>query len=206
MIMISYLNKTFKKLCFFITISLLGGSVVFAISDSLALKLADISEDVSLLRQEVGHIRLELESKNREMDDLNRQVAEMKSLVESLEKSTKETKTKVDLVSETEKDFRKETVDQINKQFKTITQKTQESISALAKALEEKTQEKEPEIEFTDDYPKEGIVYTVKKGDTLSLVALKNNSRVKDIQNANRIKDPKDLRAGQTIFIPQKGN
>lgn len=56
----------------------------------------------------------------------------------------------------------------------------------------------------TGDYPKEGISYTIKKGDTLSKIALEHKSKVTHIQAANKIQDPhKDLRVGQTIFIPQ---
>ena len=35
------------------------------------------------------------------------------------------------------------------------------------------------------------------------MVVICNGAKVSDIQNANKITDPKALRAGQTIFIPQ---
>ena len=54
------------------------------------------------------------------------------------------------------------------------------------------------------DYPKSGITYTVQSGDSISKIARKNNSRIKWIQDANKISDPSKLQVGDEIFIPQK--
>ena len=55
---------------------------------------------------------------------------------------------------------------------------------------------------FSDDFPKEGVSYTVQRGDTLSSIASRFGVPVKDITNANRIADPTRLQAGQTLFVP----
>ena len=56
---------------------------------------------------------------------------------------------------------------------------------------------------FSDDYPKTGVSYTVQPGDTLSAIARIHGSSIKHIQNANKIVIPsRDLQVGQTIFIP----
>jgi LysM repeat protein len=55
---------------------------------------------------------------------------------------------------------------------------------------------------FTEDYPKEGVSYTVQRGDTLSSIAQKHGARVADIVNANKITDPTRIQVGQTLFIP----
>jgi LysM repeat protein len=65
----------------------------------------------------------------------------------------------------------------------------------------------EPKVEtpvhFSSDYPKTGITYTVRSGDTLSAIARKHGSTIKHIQNANKIVNPsRDLKVGETIFIP----
>ena len=63
------------------------------------------------------------------------------------------------------------------------------------------------QAEFSDDYPKTGLSYEVQSGDTLSQIALKFGSSVQYIQNANQIKNPtRDLRVGDTIFIPLREN
>jgi LysM repeat protein len=58
---------------------------------------------------------------------------------------------------------------------------------------------------FGDDYPKEGIRYTVQKGETLAQIAKKNGAKMQDIINANKIVDPTRIQAGQTLFIPIPG-
>ena len=55
---------------------------------------------------------------------------------------------------------------------------------------------------FNDDFSKEGGQYTIQKGDTLSSIASRTNTSVKDIINANRITDPTKIQVGQTLFIP----
>ena len=56
---------------------------------------------------------------------------------------------------------------------------------------------------FSEAYPKTGITYEVRSGDTLSKIARKHGSTIKYIQNANKIVNPaRDLQVGQAIFIP----
>ena len=64
-----------------------------------------------------------------------------------------------------------------------------------------------PNVHFTPLPPNtQGVTYTVESGDTLASIAQRFNSTVRDIQNANKIANPKLLQAGQTIFIPQKSS
>ena len=55
---------------------------------------------------------------------------------------------------------------------------------------------------FAEDYSKEGVSYTVQKGDTLALIAKKTGAKTQDIINANKLSDPSRINAGQTLFIP----
>lgn len=48
----------------------------------------------------------------------------------------------------------------------------------------------------------EGVIYTVKKGDTLALIAKKTGAKFQDIVNANRLQDPSHIVIGQQLFIP----
>ncbi|MDR1665826.1 MAG: LysM peptidoglycan-binding domain-containing protein [Puniceicoccales bacterium] len=57
---------------------------------------------------------------------------------------------------------------------------------------------------FSDNYPHQGVVYTLQKGDVLSTVARKLNSTVEYIRNANHLENPNILQPGQVIFVPQK--
>jgi LysM repeat protein len=48
-----------------------------------------------------------------------------------------------------------------------------------------------------------GWEHTVGPGDTLAGVAKKYGARVKDIIEANELKDPDTIRSGQKLFIPR---
>jgi LysM repeat protein len=59
---------------------------------------------------------------------------------------------------------------------------------------------------FSDDFPKEGVSYTVQKGDTLAVIAKKTGAKQQDIINANKLADPSKINLGQTLFIPVSGS
>ncbi|MDR0755491.1 MAG: LysM peptidoglycan-binding domain-containing protein [Puniceicoccales bacterium] len=54
-----------------------------------------------------------------------------------------------------------------------------------------------------DHYPQTGIMYEIKFGDSLASIAQKLNSSTEYIRAANKISDPKQLKVGDKIFIPQ---
>jgi LysM repeat protein len=51
-------------------------------------------------------------------------------------------------------------------------------------------------------YSKEGISYTVQRGDTLGLIAKKTGGKVAEIVAANKLVDPSRIQVGQALFIP----
>jgi peptidoglycan endopeptidase LytF len=53
--------------------------------------------------------------------------------------------------------------------------------------------------------PLGGTPYTVKKGDSLSLIASKHGVRAQDLANHNRIANTNSLRVGQVLLIPGNG-
>jgi LysM repeat protein len=59
-----------------------------------------------------------------------------------------------------------------------------------------------PNAAFSADFPKEGVNYTVRSGDTLELIARRTGARISDIINANKIADPSRIQAGESLFIP----
>ena len=76
---------------------------------------------------------------------------------------------------------------------------TNTAIDSLAKGMATR-----PTVQtiFTEDFPKEGVSYTVQKGDSLALIAKKTGAKAQDIVNANKIADPSHIQVGQTLFIP----
>ena len=57
---------------------------------------------------------------------------------------------------------------------------------------------------FSNDYPKNGFVHVVEKGETVSSIAQKYKSKVSWIINANQISDPKKVFVGRELFVPQQ--
>ena len=57
---------------------------------------------------------------------------------------------------------------------------------------------------FSSDYPKNGFVHVVEKGETVSSIAQKYKSKVSWIINANQIADPTKVFVGRELFVPQK--
>lgn len=66
------------------------------------------------------------------------------------------------------------------------------------------TNTQQTHFQFSSDFPKDGEIYVVKSGDTLSKIARQFGSTVQYIQSANKIDDPNTVKVGQKLFIPIK--
>lgn len=53
--------------------------------------------------------------------------------------------------------------------------------------------------------PREGMSYTIRRGESLSAIAVRHNMSWRQLADYNRIADPNSIRAGQTILIPGAG-
>ncbi len=108
------------------------------------------------------------------------------------------------------RDQRREVIDQVTRQIDELARETQRAMDSMARevssapAARGSGSSESSASSFSDDYPEEGVSYTVRSGDTLSSIASRHGARVRDIVNANRIEDPNRLRVGQTLFIPQR--
>ena len=69
---------------------------------------------------------------------------------------------------------------------------------------ENKVPEKADPVPTETPSGKKLIVHIVKRGDTVKSIAKKYGSRVKWILNANQLTDPKKIKVGEKISIPQK--
>jgi nucleoid-associated protein YgaU len=59
-----------------------------------------------------------------------------------------------------------------------------------------------PAKAFGDAYSKDGLSYTVQKGDSLGGIARKTGGKAQEIIDANKLTDPSRIQAGQILFIP----
>jgi LysM repeat protein len=152
-----------------------------------AFDVASLREDVRLLSQRVNELSLRVEQLERANSDLQARVGQNYVTLAQLNDAIK--------------DDRHETLQLVSAQIEKLANETQAAINALAKNAATRPPVSAPT--FTDDYSKEGVSYTVQRGDTLSSIAHKTNARTQDIINANKIADPTRLQVGQTLFIPQ---
>jgi LysM repeat protein len=167
-------------------------------ANSPAFELASLREDVRLLNQRVGELGLRVEQLERDNSDLRTKsgltyvtLAQLNQAIADVQRTTQAAL----------HDQKRETLQQVSVQLEKLANETQAAINAVAKGAATRPAVTTPT--FTEDYPKEGVSYTVQKGDTLSSIAHKTGAKMQDIINANKITDPTRLQVGQTLFIPQ---
>lgn len=199
------MSNTFSPL--FICLWVLGTltAPLAAQSDNLRVSVANMSQDLDALSQQVKTLRLEMEEMRRENSRLRAQVAAASS-------NRRAESQIADLASELEqlrREFRsadeaqkEQIVSEISRKMDAFAKETQSALDVIAEAAGSQPQV-ETRVNFSSDYPQNGVTYTVRSGDTLSKIAREHKSTVKHIQNANKIQNPsRDLRVGETIFIP----
>lgn len=191
------MRLSFKTLLTIISFFL--SPLLFA-SEPLFLKVADMSEDLTSLVKEVAQLRLEMELLVSENRMLKQQLERLTFTEDQVKKQT----TQITALNLTLETYKKSMLNEVSYEIDQLSRQTQKAIDQLAKTVVSNNETAKDSFKFTDDYSKEGIAYTVKAGETLSVIASKQGSTTRDIQNANRIGDPRGLKAGQVIFIPTK--
>mgnify|MGYP002634849437 FL=1 len=176
-------------------------------ADPVRVAVANLTQDMNALAQELKALRLEVEQVRRENALLRAQVAsdnsgrnlqnQLSSLSSAVEGLRREYRA-------ADASQREEIINEVSRQIDGLGKQTEQALRAVANAVDAQPNVSAP-IRFSEDYPQSGITYTVRSGDTLSGIARAHGSTIKHIQNANKIVNPaKDLMVGQTIFIPIK--
>ncbi len=170
--------------------------------DTLQVKVANMSQDLSFLTKELAKLRLEIETLNRE----NQALKKLLDQIQLSETQFKDIQIKQDAqiagLNVALESYKQTLLIQISDEMEHLSKQTQKAIDQLAKSATPVSTI--DALKFSDDYSKEGIAYTVKRGDSLSMIAMQQGATVRDIQNANRISDPGEIKIGQVLFIPSK--
>ncbi|MBC2593566.1 LysM peptidoglycan-binding domain-containing protein [Ruficoccus amylovorans] len=168
--------------------------------------LADVYQQVEQLQAQVGRLRLDMEALQRENDSLRKaleaQTRQQSALVTQCNQISAQVNAQQGAWASRETALKKEIYAEMTRQMKDLASQTQQGFDQLTKARSYSQQNQT--TSFDQDYPQTGISYVVKSGDSLWKIARDNNSSVRDIQNANQITNPGDLKVGQTIFVPQR--
>ena len=170
-----------------------------ALAQSPQIDLANLREDVRGLTQRVGELSLRVEQLERENSELRRRLvatdkshATLAQVQESVAELSRELRA---LVAAT----KTETLQQVAGQMEKLAKQTNTALDSLAKV--QATRPAGPTV-FSDNFPKEGVSYTVQRGDTLAVIVKKTGAKQQDIINANKLADPSRITVGQTLFIP----
>lgn len=186
----------------FLTIFAISTVSLCAYAQSSAL--ADLLQDIELIKREVGKLSLEVERLSAENDSLKRALKEAQNEATSNEGMNAATASLRAEINSSAAQNRNEIIAIVRKELDSLASQTNANLEKLAKAIGAKPQG-QVQTNFSENYPKMGITHTVVRGDTLSAIARKYGSTVKWIQDANRIADAnRGLVVGQTIFIPTK--
>ncbi len=185
-----------------------SGQVAFGQSDAKVL-LANLKQDLEMVTREVSGLRTEVESLRRENAQLRMAVdqsqrasahpsagasalvLELQNRVQSLDLAFKQSERARNLMQE-----------EINGKFKEIVEQMNKGFGQLAELKSGPSTPAEPS--FSSNYPKNGFVHKVEKGETVSSIAQKYKSKIDWIINANSISDPTKVFVGRELFVPQK--
>lgn len=163
------------------------------------IEFANLREDVRLLTQRVSELGLRVEELERENNELrqratanDRNFVTLSQLNEAIEETNRAMRAAV-------ASSKNETLQQVATHIEKLARQTNAALDSLAKA-----QATRPVVQtsFSEDYAKEGVSYTVQKGESLAGIAKKTGARLQDIINANKISDPSRIAVGQVLFIP----
>lgn len=189
--------------------AILCSGQTYPASQDVRVQVASLTQDVRLLSQQVGSLKLEVERLQRENEELRQQLVQKKALEDRLAQVQVGLNATLSGLRQewqaADKAQRDAIISEVTKQITDLARQTQDTLEALGKLVGMKSSTAAAAAPtFAEDFPKNGVVYTVLPGDTLDSIARKHGSTVRDIQNANKIADPRQLRAGETIFVPQK--
>lgn len=186
----------------FLTIFVIATATLCAPAQSSVV--ADLLQDIELIKREVGKLKLEVERLNAENKALKKALSDAQNSATSNEGMNAVTASLRAEIAAVAAQNQSDILAIVRKELDSFASQTNANLEKLAKAIGAKPQG-QVQTNFSENYPKMGVTHTVVRGDTLSAIARKYGSTVKWIQDANRIADAnRGLVIGQTIFVPTK--
>ena len=184
----------------FLSVAFVAPVVLTAQAASPAIELANLREDVRLLVQRVGELSLRVE----QLENENARLARNASGTEQNHATLTQLNTAIaDLsrdIKASSAATKSEVLATVSTQIEALARQTNAALDSVSRPRPAPAPV--APVAFSDDFPKEGVSYTVAAGDTVSRIAQKTGAKVADIVNANKLADPTRIRVGQVLFIP----
>lgn len=184
-------------------------SVASFAQENAKILLANIKQDLELVNREVTGLRSEVEMLRREnaqlkiaMDQADRSRRKVQGTESPLVLEMQNRLLSLELALKQSERARVSTQNELNKKFQQIIQQMNRGFEQVSASANTATESKVPT--FSSDYPKNGFVHKVQKGETVSSIAQKYKSKVSWIIDANQIADPTKVFVGRELFVPQK--
>ncbi len=168
-------------------------------------EMANLSSDINMLKAKIAQLAMKVEQLNRDNNEIRltlvKRIDRNDEFITKPNFSLALNELKQKLI-EHDAQQKLAIITEFTHSMEKLANQTESALKALAGVIEAQPSSV-PTIEFSNDYSREGIAYTVKSGDTLSNIAKLHDSTVRDIQNANHIAVPEKLQVGTTLFIPR---
>lgn len=163
-----------------------------------AQELANMREDFKILQQTVGGLTMRVEALERENTALAQKAA---GAQESYATLTQLNTAIADLsrdIKSAQAQTKSEVLQTVGTQMESLAKQTNAALDSVTRSRAAVN----AQTTFSDNFPKDGITYTVASGDTVSRIAQKTGAKVADIINANKLADPTKIQVGQVLFVP----
>ena len=184
-------------------------SVASFAQENAKILLANIKQDLELVNREVTGLRSEVEMLRREnaqlriaMDQADRSRRKVQGTESPLVLNMQNRLQGLELALKQSERARVSTQNELNKKFQQIIEQMNRGFEQVSASANTSNESNVPT--FSSDYPKNGFVHKVEKGETVSSIAQKYKSKVSWIIDANQIADPTKVFVGRELFVPQK--
>ena len=166
---------------------------------SPAVELANMREEFRLLQQRIGALTIRVEQLEEENARLARSAAgagQTYATLSQLNTAIADLSREIKTANAATKS---EVLATVGTQMENLARQTNAALDSVTRGRAAGTA---APATFSDNFPKDGITYTVVAGHTVSRIAQKTGAKVADIINANRLADPTKIQVGQVLFVP----
>jgi LysM repeat protein len=185
---------------------LLFGCSPLALAQS-SVDFANLREDVQGLSQKVGDLTLRIEQLEHENAQLRARSSGLKDVVTTtqLNAAVADLTAAIQAANASSKH---EILEQVGTQMEKLARQTNAALDAVSakpvavSAPRATEAAPGPNSSATAAATKDGLYYTIQRGDTLALICKKTGGKFQEVIDANKLTDPSKIRVGQILFIP----